>query len=390
MSETVTTPAGRLTLSTPDALLASIPHLIGFPPTESVVIVGIAAERPNGPSTVRLTQRVDRPPADSTLDDVRDMAREVAAPMLRSGSTEVIITVFADQTPGTDGILPETALVDELVTAFDELGVRIRDTLFTDGTSRWSYGCTDPACCPPSGRVIPQELRTLVAAEFTGAGSAIVPSRKALVAEVAPADPDALADVSQHVAIAEAAREQAIGDRPPTRGRSSNTNALETWREETLATIAAVTSREPATPSSLAGAALGLGDVRVRDTVLWDLMRPGVDTDAAIAGLTAVVRHAPAGHVAPAATVLAVCHWTSGDGARANAALERAVEDDPAYSLSVLVGASLRAGLPPQSWREAMAGLTRDTCRHGDTPPRPRPAAAPRARRSVTSPGLAL
>jgi hypothetical protein len=29
------------------------------------------------------------------------------------------------------------------------------------------------------------------------------------------------------------------------------------------------------------------------------------------------------------------------------------------------VAASLRAGLPPDAWRESMAALTRDDCRHG-------------------------
>lgn len=42
MSDSVITTAGRLTLSSPDAFLASIPHMIGFPPKDSIVIVGLA------------------------------------------------------------------------------------------------------------------------------------------------------------------------------------------------------------------------------------------------------------------------------------------------------------------------------------------------------------
>jgi hypothetical protein len=149
--------------------------------------------------------------------------------------------------------------------------------------------------------------------------------------------------------------------------------------------------REPLTPHQIAKVAVGLGDVRVRDTALWDQMQPGVDRDAVAANLASMVRLAPDGHVAPAATVLAICHWTSGDGARANVALEHALADDPDYSLAGLVSASLRSGLPPKAWSDSLAGLSRDVCRHGEPQEAPSPAPSPRPRASVSppSPGLA-
>jgi hypothetical protein len=82
-------------------------------------------------------------------------------------------------------------------------------------------------------------------------------------------------------------------------------------------------------------------------------------------------------------------HWLGGDGARANVALDRALADDPDYSLGLMVSAALRSGLPPQSWRDAMSGLTRDTCRHGMDRPVPAPTpAAPAV--TQASPGLSL
>ena len=39
------------------------------------------------------------------------------------------------------------------------------------------------------------------------------------------------------------------------------------------------------------------------------------------------------------------------------------------YSLALLLAASLEAGLPPVAWRESMAGLSRDHCRHGADAP---------------------
>ena len=115
------------------------------------------------------------------------MARQAAGPMITAGCTEVIITVFGDQRPDPDRELPDGQLVDALITALDDGDVSIRDALYTDGESRWSYGCDDPSCCPPEGRPIPDEVRGLVAAEFAVAGVAMVPSRDALAAELAPA-----------------------------------------------------------------------------------------------------------------------------------------------------------------------------------------------------------
>ena len=134
---------------------------------------------------------------------------------------------------------------------------------------------------------------------------------------------------------------------------------------------------------------MGLRDVRVRDTALWDLGRAPGPKPAAADGLAALVRSAPQGDVAPAATVLAIVHWLGGDGARANVALDRALADNPEYSLGLMVRTALSSGLPPQSWTAAMSGLSRDTCRHGDSPapaPAPTPSPAPRI---TSSPGLA-
>ena len=69
--------------------------------------------------------------------------------------------------------------------------------------------------------------------------------------------------------------------------------------------------------------------------------------------------------MAPVASCAAIVAWLLGDGARAQIAVERARRDDGEYSLALLLAASLRAGLPPDAWRESMAALTRDDCRHG-------------------------
>jgi hypothetical protein len=366
-----------LTLSSPDAFLASVPHMLGFACDDSVVLVGLGPDGGGRASQVLLTQRFNTPPGDFDAAQVRELARAAAEPMGRAGSTEVIIAVFGSQAPPPGGDLPSGQLVDDLVTALDEEGMGVKDALFTDGISRWSYGCDNPACCPPEGRVIPAEVRTHVAAEFAVAGSAMMPSRDALVREVAPAE--------------QAVRDRVQACMETTAPTGASPRALEAWRDAAITDVTrALAPDEPVTSEQTAKALAGLGDVRVRDTVLWEMSQDPGGPRAAVDGLSALVRSAPNGHVAPAATVLAVAHWLGGDGARANVALDRALADDPDYSLGVMVSAALRSGMPPQSWRDAMSGLSRDTCRHGmDHHPEPSTSPAPPAVARV-SPGLSL
>lgn len=107
-----------------------------------------------------------------------------------------------------------------------------------------------------------------------------------------------------------------------------------------------------------------LADKRVRDTVLWELMRMEAPVWALAADrLAQAVGAAPEGHVAPAATLLSILRWQLGDGTRAIAAVERALDCDPSYSLAALVDRCLESGMHPQVWRQGLEGLTREECR---------------------------
>lgn len=374
---------GRLVLSSPDAFLASIPHMVGFACQDSVVLVGLGPH-PDDPSNrsgeVRLVQRFDMPPATATPAQLTVIAQTAVEPMVRSGSTEVIVAVFGP-TPELGAELPSTPLVDALIASSDDAGLLPRDALFTDGVARWSYGCDNPDCCPPSGRVIPEQTRTLVAAEFAGAGAAMAPSRAAVADEIA-AHRDRASAVTAVAA-----------DFAAPHG-SQSTGGLEAWRDSALEHLnTLVRDDQPVTgPEDAAFALQGLADIRVRDTFLWDVSQPGSDPRMVSSRLADLVRCAPEGLVAPVATVLAITRWTSGDGARANVALDRASDDDPDYALANLVGSALRSGLPPSAWSASMATLDRDSCRHGSQPP-VRPAAAappvPAPRAAAPSPGLA-
>jgi hypothetical protein len=225
------------------------------------------------------------------------------------------------------------------------------------------------------------------------AGVAPARDRSAVVAEVAPGPEIARARVGAHldelsatllaelgVALPEStagAFAVEVGDVPVSPA------ALERWRDRCIARIGRLLDDGVGEESEIAEVLLGLVDVRVRDTVLWDLLSADSAAGLARAAETLVrcVRAAPPGAVAPAATLLAMCAWQRGDGVRAGAALERVMADDPDYSLARLLLHALDAGLPPQEWRAAMAGLARDDVRGGSEPEPPAPPTGPRTGR---------
>lgn len=369
-SDSLVTAPERLTLSSPDAFLAAVPHLLGFPPRNSVVLVGLAADG-SGRESIRLTQRFDRPSVDVPAESLPDLAKSAAEPMIASGSTSVVVAVFGDENPAIDGLLPSTALVDSLVAAVDDGGIWVKDALYTDGASRWSYGCANSACCPIEGAPISDELRTMIAAEFAVAGAAMAPSRQALVDDFAPA-PGAIDRVTE-----------LIPAHAPQDG-------LEEWRDASIARIAALRDDPAPSPDTVAAVLAGMNDIRVRDTALWELAHDDTNKSNAMSGLTVALRSAPEGNIAPVATALAIQHWTRGDGARANACLDRAVADDPTYSLASLVGTAIGRGLPPSSWTDAMRQLDRHSCRNGTQTSAPAAPKRTTTLKSITAPSPTL
>lgn len=322
-----------LVLTSPDALVSGLPYLLGFPPVESAVVLWLRDRR------LLLTQRIDLP------GDEAEVAPWLAAMWSHVAARECDELVIVMATARDDA----ADLAGHVRAVAAENSIGVRDALLLDD-GRWrSLLCTDPECCDLAGRAIDAQVADRVAAEFTGAGVAPAAGRDVLVREL-EATPKEIDCVSTAIAAIR-----------PRRDR-------ERWRNDVIAEFAAHMSSSDSTvdPAEVARLVRGLEDVRIRDTVLWEVSQ--VDSDgrfAALAWLAACARQTPEGHVAPIATCAAIAAWMVGDGARAQIALDRALRERPEYALAQLVQHSVRVGLPPSAWREAVSGLTRRECRHG-------------------------
>jgi hypothetical protein len=108
----------------------------------------------------------------------------------------------------------------------------------------------------------------------------------------------------------------------------------------------------PVTDQEAAWLTVALRDLRVRDDA-WARMDPA--HRAAHQRLwTDLTRRARPGYVPGPASLLAFTAWQSGNGALANVALDRALADDPQYSMANLLRQVITSGAPPSLARVPM------------------------------------
>ena len=359
-----TTPSTEtLVVPGPDALPALVPHLVGFVPTDSVVLLGLS-----GPEhRVRLTMRWDLPPTGTEPDVCADELRRLLPALVRAGSESAILVVYppADQHPWVGPHprdLPRRDLVVLLDRALEEQGLHLDDALCVAGDRVRSYLCEDVGCCPPEGRVIDAAESLRVNAAFVARGSAPLASREDLAATLAPRSDD-----DPFVREVEGTR-MLLGD---CEAMLSVTD-VDSFLLGLLAWGGPGGAVHLLAPLTALATAL-CQRIRSRDLLLRAL---AVDCSPehlqlARAVLEEAVRCALPEETAPVAAVLAVSAWLGGDGASARVALDRAAACDPAYSLAALVSAALDHGTPPWEWTAMMRDLTVEAILDATSPDHP-------------------
>ena len=308
-------------------LLASIPHLLGFTPTASLVVVGAT-----GVGGVQVAFRYDLPdPPESTV--VADIAAHAVSVLAHQQLTIVIAVGYG---PGR----LVTPLADALRGAVPRAGVRLHDMLRVEDGRYWSYLCTNPECCPAEG--VPFNPAAHEAARVLAAsGQPVLPSRDALAATIAPLTGPGAETMRQATQQAERAASRLI----TRRGRGALDRPGLTAVRAAIGLYRDGGSVVPAI--GYAWLALVLTRLRIRDDA-WARMDPK-HRDAHRRLWTDVVRRAQPGYVAAPACLLAFTAWQGGEGALANIALDRALADDPGYSMALLLRDILDAGAPPSA-----------------------------------------
>jgi hypothetical protein len=330
----------QVRISDPGELAAALPHLLGFRPRESIVVVGLGG---SSGFRVGLTVRADLPPPRQRQAAARDLVRRLVS----DGPTAALVAVVSEAADlgGPMPDLPHRSLVHALVLALDAAGLAVRDALLVRSGRWWSYDCPQPCCAPGAGTPLPGGVSALAAASVA-AGVVVADDRADLAARIAPDPSAAMPEVIERVGSA-CAGALAV--------RGSDAVAAESWRA-VRAAVARMRSR-PAprlSDDEVARLLWGLHDRTVRDRALGLALQPD---PAAVEQLwTECTRRARSPLVAAPATLLAVTACLRGDGAMAGAALERALDCDPRYRLARQLATALAACVPPADIRAVVAG----------------------------------
>ncbi|GAB2939386.1 hypothetical protein GCM10027280_29640 [Micromonospora polyrhachis] len=356
-----------LSVRSPADLLAAVPYLLGFHPADSLVVVALREKRvvfvaradlPDG-SVRPFPPDLSLPPdlamsggqsGGDTLSGIAAAAREVAKYI-----TEVVTRQDADAAVvvGYGPAERVTPAVDAVRPALEIAGLLVLDVLRVTDRRYWSYFCVTPECCPPEGNRY-DPTASPIAAAATFAGKVALPDRATLVRQVAPVDGPVRESMHQATRRAQsraatlinaAPSADLLGERALGRaGESAIRTAMERQR-----TGGRLTDDEAAWLSVL------LTHLPVRDHA-WERTD---DVDWHQTLWLDLTRRAEPGLVAAPASLLAFAAWRSGDGALAAVAVERALRDQPDYSLALLLGEILHNGVQPSTldgWPGGPAG----------------------------------
>jgi len=357
----------RVRVSSPADVLAVVPHLLGFHPALSFVVIGAAGPR----RQVELGFRYDLPdPPDAAV--AAEIADHAVGVLTERRMSTVIGVGYG---PGR----LVTPVADALAAAVRRRRLRLRELLRVENGRYWSYLCGNVNCCPADGTPF-DYLSHPVAAAMTVAGLAAYPDRETLAGTLAPLTGAAARAMDQAIERA-SARAQALVDQAQRDGAGNPLRpAIDAGRRTVREAIGRYRSGGRITDEDgFAALAVGLVHLPVRDDA-WARMVPE-HREAHLRLWADVVRRASGPWLPAPASLLAFTAWQSGDGTLANVALDRVLAADPDYSMARLLRDILAAGVPPSMARLPMTPEeVEESYARTDGPPARR-TARPRRRR---------
>lgn len=295
-----------------------------------------------------MAMRVDYPSID--VANSTESFDALVYHLVREGAQGALVVAYVP-----DGRDDGLQILEYVSIALTRVEIPIRESLLIAG-GRWrSVLCTDQDCCPSEGNELPEITTSRIAVEQVADGRPMPYGNREGMADSIAALP--LADDPEFAAQVEEYRIDPESDQIQKAQRNGALAVLD------LASrfIAGSLGRDIAGDQKLSALVLGsLSDIQVRDFAL------GSHDDESIEVYWAMWRYltriAPHGNVAPVASLLAALSYEKGEGALAQRSLDRALGDDPSYSLAGLLRRVFSAGWPPESFAAMRKDLHPKVC----------------------------
>ncbi|MFD9486829.1 DUF4192 domain-containing protein [Streptomyces sp. NPDC059991] len=357
----------QLTLRSPAELADALPYLMGFHPTDSVVMVALHGRR--GRFGGRLRLGIPRAPGEWP-HVAEQLAECLVTGSERRGPRPDAIIVFLCQDPDPAGEVTAGHVMERLRplaqllrTACGALDVPVLEALCISDGRYWSYCCPDARCCPPEGNVLALPGTSVLAAAATFAGLQVRGSLREMEARLAPWRRPAAADQERVLAAAEEALVPRILDDEERLRVGRETLDLAGRLMRRLSGAPPATGRTDADAlddgliahDEAAALVLGLQDRTTRDRAAeW---MEGPDAAPAQRLWRALARRCVGRygeHAAAPLTLAGWVAWSTGDEPAARVALGLALRADPDYQFAQLLHQACNQGLDPEALRRCL------------------------------------
>ncbi|MFB6981282.1 DUF4192 domain-containing protein [Streptomyces scopuliridis] len=354
----------QITLRSPAELADALPYLLGFHPTDSIVMVALQGDR--GRFGGRLRLGIPRSPKE--WPPVADQLAEclIEGSERRGGRPEGIV-VFLCQDPragetGRQVMERLRPLAQRLRTACGSLDVPVHEALCISDGRFWSYCCPDVRCCPPEGTGLALPGTSVMAAAAAYAGVQVRGSLREMEARLEPWRTPAAKE-----------QERALDDAGAALvPRILSGGSRERVGEDTLRLARALIGRLKETPGGgpagtdaeddrlitheeAATVILGLQDRETRDRAAeW---MEGPEAAPALRLWRALSRRCVgpyAEHATAPLTLAGWVAWSTGDEPSARVALGLALRLDPEYVFARLLHQACNEGLDPETLRRCL------------------------------------
>ncbi len=312
-----------LTARCPEDVLAMVPVVLGFVPSDSVVMLTFGARE-------TFHARVDLPDPDDR-EAIEQICEALVEPARHNGVRRVLFVAYtADRRTGA-------RLGRALKRRFGGASIEVLEMLRADGQRCYPLLGRRPGV--PEWGVPYDSGHHRFTAEAVVHGRVTLDSREALAQTIA-------ARSGRIAAVEDLMRSTPEpwppGEIPPSSVILAEGRWVQSLLQVHLGEPNAITDEE------VVRLLRGISLLRVRDAA-WALVdRPSAEKH--IAFWSDVVRRAPDAWVTPAATLLGWAAWQAGHGALAWCAVDRAVAGDRDYTLLLYLESVLENAVPPSVW----------------------------------------
>jgi hypothetical protein len=311
-------------LTRPADVLAAVPYLLQFHPSDSFLMAAVHNGRLVG------LARFDLPDGAEGVERVTQSCTGLLS------RQDISAAVLIGYGPG-ERVTPTMDSVSETLTMYR---VEILEMLRCEDGKYWSYACGDSNCCPAEGT--PYDLTSHpIAATAVANGAVALPSRDALVESLAPVIGRDREEMREATTLARA-RARALLESKEDKY----------WFVEGLRHVGACLNHIEAGRALPADDVAWLGvlltGILVRDIALSFTAKRGYDLCRRF--WTEITRKVEPAYAAAPATNLAALALQAGDGILARIAADRALESDAHYRFAQLIGYALDMGVTPDAF----------------------------------------